>query len=972
MRFRSKSILPSSSTAATVGPLQRSAIATITILTLLASSLIATPAAAAIQVQFYVDPVVGNDASAGTSINAPLKTLHGAQTKVRAVNTAMTGDIVVNLRGGTYPMTTTLALTTTDRATNGHKIVWQAYGLERPVLDAGTPVTGWAPAGGGIWQATGVTADAPRQLYVNGVRADRARSGGTHTGSQYPASSGSWTHCTSEDWQLQPRCYPDGITLPSTAVLPAWGNTSDMEVVWIGGESNVLWRSYRMPVDTVIAGGTGQSVIKLEQPYYAHALSSSGGDTLPLASKPFYIENAYELLDQPGEFYLNRATDTLSYIPRAGEDMSQAEAFIPSALQTLVSVNGTASQKVTGVEFRGLTFAHTAWDRPTTEGAAAIQASKYINGYGQIGRAHRAINDCPNPHILGSPCVFDPSHDYVIVGGEAEGFKARAAVELNWVQDVVVTGNRFTHLGGAGIDGTQGITETTIDGNSFVDISEAAVVLGRWDHDHLDSGEMQPTDVSISNNWIRQIGAEYANAVAITTFYTDHLTVAHNDIRDVPYSGISSGWGWDKARYADTNRANVIEANHIRDIGRRVIDGGGVYTLGNGKATTDPDSASTRSRITGNVIESNASAWAHGGAIYPDQGSSYYEISNNIDLYGVARWIFAHTNTSHHLTITDNHTDCPTPGAACQLINSQASTVSGTTFGALPPAATAIINAAGLEPGYEAIASADLGTIFVDNGDAGYKETGSWYKSGVGGLWSDSRYSNSPSATATWRPVVETAGQYDTYVWYQNDPGNSAGVPYVVTDSTGSHNVVIDQTSGGGAWVHLGAFSFSAGNAGSVSVSPPAGPPAGGIARADAVKLVPVGASVVIDDKDAGYSEKGTWYESSIGGNGGDSRYSVSAAGIDAATWQPFLREAGTYDVRVWYPSHATNVGGVTYVVRHAGGTSNVTVNQTAGGGTWALLGTYTFAAGDSGKVSLQSKASGQPVRADAVRFDLQ
>ena len=88
-------------------------------------------------------------------------------------------------------------------------------------------------------------------------------------------------------------------------------------------------------------------------------------------------------------------------------------------------------------------------------------------------------------------------------------------------------------------------------------------------------------------------------------------------------------------------------------------------------------------------------------------------------------------------------------------------------------------------------------------------------------------------------------------------------------------------------------------------------------------------------------------------------------------TWTPDIPEDGDYAVYVSYKTLPQSASDARYTVRHKGGTTTFSVNQTMGGGTWIYLGTFAFAKGQQGSVELSnmSKESGKIVTADAVRF---
>lgn len=99
---------------------------------------------AATQVSFYIDPFKGSDpANNGQSPTAAFKSVAKARDTVRTVNGAMAGYIVIYLRGRTYGVTSTLAFAADDGATNGNKIIYQAYGAEKPIFSGGKRITGW-------------------------------------------------------------------------------------------------------------------------------------------------------------------------------------------------------------------------------------------------------------------------------------------------------------------------------------------------------------------------------------------------------------------------------------------------------------------------------------------------------------------------------------------------------------------------------------------------------------------------------------------------------------------------------------------------------------------------------------------------------------------------------------------------------------------------------------------------------------
>ena len=81
------------------------------------------------------------------------------------------------IRYNRYRLRRPLELDARDSGTNGHRVVWLALPFTRPVISGGTQLTGWHPTapGSAVWAAPAPPGLATRQLFVDGVRAQRAR-----------------------------------------------------------------------------------------------------------------------------------------------------------------------------------------------------------------------------------------------------------------------------------------------------------------------------------------------------------------------------------------------------------------------------------------------------------------------------------------------------------------------------------------------------------------------------------------------------------------------------------------------------------------------------------------------------------------------------------------------------------------------------------------------------------------------------
>src|SRR3989338_6453765 len=438
---------------------------------------------------YYVSPS-GNDSNAGTSVSAPFRTIEKARDAVRAINANMTQDITVYLMGGTYKLDQTLVFNQDDSGTNGHNVIYRNYGSENPVIGGGMLLTGWVQEGN-KWKVNVGTGIDTRQLYVNGVRATRARSVGG-----LPGAVETTVGYTTTDQAMQ-----------------NWGNEQEIELV-----QNMAWKQFRCPIERIV--GTD---ITTQQPCWrnaqVHRDIDAGWDLT--MGVPSWIENAYELLDQPGEWYLNRSTGWLYYIPRAGQDMVSVEAIIP-ILETLVSGTGSLNQPIQNIKFQGITFAYAGWTRPNDQdGFAEVQANLHLTG------ASAQVYDTP---YWGATWSRMPGN-----------------LTFRTAKNVRFENNTFTHLGGVGLDIGYGSQDNAVVGNRFTDISGTGITLGEVNNARTSDSRQVVKNNQISNNYIHNIAVEYQGGVGIWLGYTQNSLVSHNELTDLPYTAISIGWGWGDA-----------------------------------------------------------------------------------------------------------------------------------------------------------------------------------------------------------------------------------------------------------------------------------------------------------------------------------------------------------------------------------------------------------------------------------------
>ncbi len=482
----------------------------------------------------------GDDRNPGTEAK-PFATVAKARDAVRAVNRDMSCDVAVVLHGGVYPVSETIVLDADDSGRNGHEVVYRAADGETPVISGGKRVVDWQKDEKGRWKAS-APVDNFRQLYVDGVRATRARG-------DLPA-----------EFELDG---DDGYTT-SAVEMADWKHPEDIEICYV-----VVWCHTRCKVESIERQGDRAKITML-QPHFSNAKVKEGVNIT--GADATYLENALELLDEPGEWYLDRKAKAVYYMPREGEDMTKVEVVVPS-VEKLVELRGTLDRPVHDIHFEGITFADAGWLLPSEIGFVDLQANFTL--------------DWKNP--------FHRKTGLTAVHNEA--LKSPANVVCHAAKFVRFDRCTFTRFGGAGLDLEYGSQGNTVVGCEFRDISGTAIQIGdvlKDDH-HPDDPRKIVQGNTVSNCHIHACGQDYWGSIGIFAGYTEGTTIAHNEIADLPYTGISLGWGWGEEDegggrpeytqpfWYDTPTAaknNRIACNNLHHIMRRMNGASGIFTLG--------------------------------------------------------------------------------------------------------------------------------------------------------------------------------------------------------------------------------------------------------------------------------------------------------------------------------------------------------------------------------------------------------
>ena len=326
---------------------------------------------------------------------------------------------------------------------------------------------------------------------------------------------------------------------------------------------------------------------------------------------PFYLTNAMPLLDTPGEWYHDIRTHKLYYYPRDHERMAKVLLATYPVLETLIEVIGTADYPVHDITIKGVTFSHTTWMRPTEKGHVPLQAGMYLTEAYKL----RPQIDRKNNHKL-----------------DNQGWlgRADAAVEVRYGENVSFVDCRFEHLGGSGLDYVVGCKGGNVSGCKFSDIAMNGLVVGSFSPEgfetHLPYRPADNREVCSGQN-IRQSEFSYVSnedwgCVAIAAGYVSEITIEHNTIHDVSYTGISLGWGWNRDSVCMKN--NKVHANLIYNYAQHMYDCAGIYTLGNQPGTVISENVVRDIAKPSYVHDPN-----HWFYLYTDEGSSNITVRDN-------------------------------------------------------------------------------------------------------------------------------------------------------------------------------------------------------------------------------------------------------------------------------------------------------------------------------------------------------
>ncbi|MBQ5393495.1 MAG: hypothetical protein IIU62_00480, partial [Alistipes sp.] len=413
-------------------------------------------------------------------IEATPSTLDEAVATLRKSVKRQKSDVELRLAGGLYQLSSPIIIDESLGGKNGYKVTITAKQGEQPVLSGGVAVTGWEQIHGNLYKAPFHSDKKLRSLIVGGKR---ARMAGTKTPIQSLGAYGEIEITGNESWAFGAGKTVKGLRFKQSGEVLPFRNPSDIELI-----QNNVWTEKILCASNVEKWGD-EIAIEFQQPYSA-ILNSLAWAGKTKYEGSFIIRNAFELLDEPGEFYFDREQQTIYYMSH-GENPAEVEVVAP-VTEGLLRIEGTScSSVVENVEVKGLTFSYDTWN------LVDIDGSHGFGGIQSLGLAMKYIPD-GNWHPTKYNSVDVP----------------QGTIEVKNARGIRIERNRFVHLGSpVTVSLVNDVTESQVVGNYFNDCLGNAVSVGHPQHYEIGDGDpgcvYQPgveglcTDIDVTNNYVR-------------------------------------------------------------------------------------------------------------------------------------------------------------------------------------------------------------------------------------------------------------------------------------------------------------------------------------------------------------------------------------------------------------------------------------------------------------------------------------
>jgi hypothetical protein len=527
--------------------------------------------------EFHVS-LAGKDSNPG-SADAPFASLSKARDAARKM--AGKEAVTIHVADGIYYLPETLAFLPEDSGTKEHPVVWRAMNEGKAVLSGGKKLQlDWKPWRDGILMAAtpaGMTID---QLFIDGARQHMARYPDYNPEAKTAAYQGFAADATSNERAAR------------------WANPAGG---YIHAMHKARWGGYHYR----ITGKNPDSSLAYEGGW-------QNNRQMGMHRAFRMVENIFEELDAPGEWFHNAQSNTLYFKPQPDADLSKASVEVV-ALAHLVEFQGSLEKPVRFIQLQGFTFRHTARTfMNTREPLLRSDWAIYRGG---------AVTLTGTEDIKLLDCTFDqPGGNAVFVNH----YNRRALI-------------KGCHIHDAGASGVCFVGDPAAVRNPLFEYGQSQD-LKTIDRTPGPKTENYPADSAVEDCLIQGIGRVERQPAGVQMSMARRIAVRDTTIHDCARAGINISEG--------TWGGHLIERCDVFDTVLETHDHGSFNSWGrdrywqrNHRGASEPEVKKDPKLPFLDAMETTVirdSRWRcdHGWDIDLDDGSSNYEIYNNLMLAG--------------------------------------------------------------------------------------------------------------------------------------------------------------------------------------------------------------------------------------------------------------------------------------------------------------------------------------------------
>ncbi len=468
----------------------------------------------------YVAPN-GDDGNSGV-VESPLATFGRAVQVVREMDERGTEPITVFFRAGTYYPDKTVDFTPDDSGSPGGDVTYASFPGEKAVLSGALRLAlNWDSYRDGIQVAKvpqGIEFD---QLFVNGIRQMRARF---------------------------PNVDPDHPLMGDSGYVNAIGGDNEKREIYYDRDT-FSPREWTHPEEALVHVFPSHywhnaqfRIAAIDRKRGAIALGEGGWQTHEFlapnsftGNSRYFVDNVFEELDTPGEWYLDRQESLLYYMPDEGVDLGAATIEVPQ-LETLIRLAGSRDQPVGHINFQGFRITQTR---------ATFMDQYEVPSTGDWG-IHR-----------GGTMLFEGAEDCTVEDSFFDSVGGNAVFISNHNRRINIHGNTFAHTGDSAV--------CLCGKNNMVArewICEYCGTRRPWDFEEV---EDYPAECVVSNNEMHHIGVYGKQTAGVFMSISRHNLISHNHIHDMPRSGICINdpfWGGHVIEYNDIHETVLESDDH--------------------------------------------------------------------------------------------------------------------------------------------------------------------------------------------------------------------------------------------------------------------------------------------------------------------------------------------------------------------------------------------------------------------------